>query len=319
MAKVTSIQTVYPMDSLMSEGDDGLPVYDRTYNAADLREVMGTFLTDGVFAATGSGLSVTQEAGTWSVGTGSAMASGLYIPVADTVEVIDQSEIGTGEYAYIIVAGRFDTDYRDGAVYAVVSESPSYSPVRSNSTWELVLARIDWRGGISDYRMDNRMCGAVAPFEEIDTDQFLLELKTAVSQFNLNIGEVYALPSGSAPTVTVRKPQEAGGDVYIDFGIPRGAPGKDGTDGDSAPTMYIRPDSDEPPRVYGNAWLVDDKATHTITDIRCYETEKVYPSKSLFPSKALFPGGTGQWVSHAIDQSLIASNQENENQRGEGQ
>lgn len=317
MAKVTSIQTVYPMDSLMTEGEDGLPAYDRPYNASDLREVMGTFLTDGVFAATGSGLSVTRADRTWSVGTGAAMASGLYMPVASATEVIDQDEIGTGEYAYVIVAARFDTDYRDGAVYAVVSESPTYSPVRSNSTWELVLARIDWRGGISDYRMDNRMCGAVAPFEEIDTDQFMLELKTAVSQFNLNVGEVYALPSGSAPTVTVRKPQEAGGDVYVDFGIPRGAPGRDGTDGDRAPTMYVSPESEEPPRIYGNVWLVDDKGTHTITGIRCYETEKVYPSKTLFPGKSLFPGGTGQWVPHGIDPSLIAAKQEDGNRNEE--
>lgn len=316
MAKVTSITSVYPMDSLMTIGDDGLPVYDRAYNASDLAEVIGAFLSNGVFTAAGDALSVTSEDGTWSVGTGGAVAGHRIIPVDSPAEVIDQDEIGTGQYAYIIIALRNDTKYRDGAIYSVLSESPTYSPIRNNSTWELVLARIDWRGGLSDYRLDNLMCGPVTPFAEIDTDQFMLELHTAVSQFNLNVGEVRSIPSGSTPVVTVRKPEMAGGDVYIDFDIPRGAPGKDGTDGDSAPTMYISPESEEPPKVYGNTWLVDDKETHTINDIRCYETEKVYPSDTLFPNDTLFPGGTGQWVSHKLAASLMES-QESEGSQTE--
>ena len=62
MAKVTSITSVYPMDSLMTIGDDGLPVYDRAYNASDLAEVIGAFLSNGVFTAAGDALSVTSEA-----------------------------------------------------------------------------------------------------------------------------------------------------------------------------------------------------------------------------------------------------------------
>ena len=312
MAKVTSIQAVYPMDSLMTTGEDGLPVYDRPYNAGDLREVMRAFIKDGVFTSMGDGLAVTESGGTWSVGTGAAMANGLYIPVTSAVEVIDQSEIGTGEYAYIIVGGRFDTGYRDGAVYSTLSSSPTYAPVRDPSTWELVLARIDWRGGLTDYRLDVRMCGPAAPFEEIDTEDFMQQLQTAVSQFNLNVGMVTALPSGSAPTVTVRKPDTAGGEVYIDFGIPRGAPGRDGADGESAPTFYIRKADDEPPRVYGNVWAVDEgdeDTSHTIVGLKSYETHKVYPSKHLFPSKTLFPGGTGQWVPHTISADLISDGQ----------
>ena len=310
MAKVTSLTAVYPMDSKPpTMGSDGIPVYDRAYNAGDLREVMRAFITDGVFTAMGDGLAVTEEAGTWSVGAGAAMANGLYIPVTAAAEVIDQSEIGTGEYAYVIVAGRFDTDYRDGAIYSSLSSSPTYTPVRSPSTWELVLARIDWRGALTDYRLDNRMCGPAAPFEEIDTEDFMRQLQTAVSQFNLNVGTVSSLPSGSTPVVTVRKPTEAGGEVYIDFGIPRGAPGRDGADGDSAPTLYVRKADDEPPRVYGNVWMVDEgeeDTGHTIVGLRSYETHKVYPGSRTFPSKSLFPGGTGQWVPHQISADLIA-------------
>lgn len=307
MAKVTSITSVYPMDSVVSSGEDGLPVYDRSYNAADLREVMSAFLSSGVFADRGDELAVTESGGTWSVGTGAAFAGGLYVPVGSASEVIDQDELSTGQYAYVVLAARLDTGYRDAAIYAVVTESPSYSPVRDGSTWELVLARVDWRGGMSDYRMDPDMCGPVAPFEAVDTDSFMASLHTALDQFNLNVGTVQSLPSGSTPTVVVRKPTEAGGDVYVDFGIPRGAPGEDGRDGESAPTMYVSPDDEEPPRAYGNVWMVDSRPSHTISDIRSYEADRVYPGDQVYPDQELYPGGTGQWVSHKLSPSLIAT------------
>lgn len=304
MAKVTSLTAVYPMDSKPpTMGSDGIPVYDRAYNAGDLREVMRAFITDGVFTAMGDGLAVTEEAGTWGVGTGAAMANGLYIPVTAAAEVIDQSEIGTGEYAYVIVAGRFDTDYRDGAIYSSLSSSPTYTPVRSPSTWELVLARIDWRGALTDYRLDNRMCGPAAPFEEIDTEDFMRQLQTAVSQFNLNVGTVSSLPSGSTPVVTVRKPTEAGGEVYIDFGIPRGAPGQDGQ---SASGVYAQKDRPQNPEE-GAVWLGTNAETREIDNLEVYELSGTYPDE-FYPDEA-YPDGNVKWVPYTINPSLLASDQ----------
>ncbi len=301
MAKVTSIQTVYPMDSIMSTGEDGLPLYDRAYNATDLREVMARFLSDGVFADIGDELKVTSENDVWSVGTGAAMANGLYIPITTASEVINQSEITTGNYAYIVVAARFDTGYRDAAIYAVVSASPSYAPVRSGSTWELVLARIDWRGGFTDYRLENSMCGAVAPFESIDTDSFMLALHTAVDQFNLNVGTVDSLPSGSTPTVVVRKPEIAGDPVYIDFGIPRGARGEDGK---SAPGIYIQEEQPENPSE-GIVWMGTDSSTRQIEHIEVYEVTGTYPGE-VYPGEA-YPAGSAAWTEYKINPALIAS------------
>lgn len=303
MATVTSIKTAYPMDSYMTTGEDGLPVYDREYHAADLRTVMKTFLTDGVFTDMGDCLSVTEEGGTWSVGTGGAMADGLFVPVESAMEVIDQSEISTGQYAFIVIAARFETDYRDGAVYSVVSSSPAYAPVRDGSTWELVLARVDWRGGLTDYRLDASMCGAVAPFEPVDTDDFMLELKTAVSQFNLNVGEVSSLPSGSTPAVTVRKPVTAGGEVYVDFGIPRGTKGEPGQ---SAPGVYLQEERPEDPSE-GTLWLGSDPDTRQIEHIEVYEVTGTYPGET-YPGEK-YPGGSAAWAAYTIDPALVTSAQ----------
>lgn len=243
MAKVTSITDVYPIDSDVKRDEGGKPVLDewgfvipdRESNADALRSVMRTFFSSGVFADEGDELAVTSSGGTWSVGTGVAIADGLRIPVKKPAEVISQGEIGTGQYAYIIIAARFETNYRDGAIYAVVADSTTYEPVRDGSTYELVLARVDWRGEIRDLRLDPSMCGAAAPFMDVDTDSFMLALYTALSQFNLNIGDVVALPVGSDPEVVVRKPDEAGGDVYIDFKLPKGVKGETGATGAQGP------------------------------------------------------------------------------------
>lgn len=302
------ILTVYPMDSDVTEFDaDGLPVYDRGYNAGDLRAFMALSVTDGVWTDYLDELTPVQEGGSWYVSAGAAMAGGLLIQLGERVKVCDNSDVSTGQYAYVCVAARFDSALRDGAVYARLSSNAAEQPVRTESMHELILARIDWRGTMTDLRMDNAMCGPVTAVAQPDTDSFMAELKTAVDQFNLNVGEVSSLPSGTTPTVTVRKPVEAGGEVYIDFGIPRGATGEPGRDGESAPTCYVAPDSEEPPRVYGNVWFVDNKQTHTITDLKCYETYRVYPGDAVYPDRDLYPGGTGQWVSHKLAQSLIAT------------
>lgn len=301
-----SIKTAYPMDSKVTEtGADGLPVYDRAYNARDLRAVMSLALTDGVFPDEGDELVVSQSAGVWSVGTGVAVCDGLIVRNDEPFNVISQSDVATGKYAYVIVAGRFDSGLRDGAIYAVVTEEATYEPERTESVWEVVLARVDWRGGFRDLRLDPSYCGAVAPVVPVDTDSFMAELKTAVSQFNLNVGEVESLPSGTDPTVTVRKPEVAGGQVYVDFGIPRGAPGEPGRDGDSAPTMWVQ--DEEPPRKEGSVWLVDDRSTnpHAISAVRVYELARTFPGASTFPSDSTFPGGAGSWVDHVFSPALF--------------
>lgn len=306
-----SVTRAYPLDSADPVDFDeatGLPLYDRAYNASDLRRVMALILTDGVFPDDGEELAVSGSGDRWTVGTGTFVAHGLVVPVAQRHVVITGFDLATGQYAFVVAAGRFDSGTRDGAVYAVVTESPSYAPVRSESVWELVLARIDWRGEVRDLRLDPAMCGAVAPVLPVDTDSFMAELKTAVSQFNLNVGEVEALPSGTKPTVAVRKPAVAGGEVYIDFGIPRGAPGAPGEDGDRAPTVYVEPEGEGPRRSLGAVWLVEDRGRdpHEITAIRVFETGGLYPGTNVLPGASTWPGGAGEWRDHVLSASLVS-------------
>ena len=303
-----SVTKAYPLDSsepIEFDEETGLPKYDRAYNASDLRRVMSLILTDGVFPDDGDELLVSNTGDQWSVGTGTFVAHGLVVPVAQKQVIITSFGLTTGQYAFVVAAGRFDSNTRDGAIYTVVENSPNYTPTRNESVWELVLARIDWRGEMRDLRLDPAMCGAVAPVIPVDTDSFMAELKTAVSQFNLTVGEVESLPAGTSPTVTVNKPEQAGGEVTIDFGIPRGAPGEPGKDGDSVPTMYIQ--EDEPPKKAGNVWLMDDTGTspHTITSVRVYELATLFPGSATYPGSGVYPGGTGQWQQHVFSAGLF--------------
>lgn len=297
---VNQITTVYPMDSVITGVDsDGLPLYDRAYNAGDIRTFMSLFVTDGVWTSYQDELTPVRQGGSWYVGAGAAMANGLLIPVEEQQRVIDQSDITTGQYAYICVAAQFDSTKRCGETYARLSSSSAEQPVRTESTHELILARIDWRGTMTDLRMDNAMCGPVTAILQPDTVSFMQSLYTAVDQFNLNVGTVTSLPSGSTPTVTVRKPVEAGGDVYVDFGIPRGAPGEPGQ---SAPGVYIQEERPESPSE-GTLWLGTDPDTRQIEHIEAYEVTGTYPGET-YPGEK-YPGGSAAWAAYTIDPALV--------------
>ena len=298
------ILTVYPMDSDVTKFDtDGLPVYDRGYNASDLRTFMRLSVTDGVWTDYLDELTPVQEGGSWYVSAGAAMAGGLLIPVGERVKVCDQADVSTGQYAYLCVAARFDSALRDGAVYARLSSSASEQPERTDSVHELILARVDWRGTMTDLRLDNSMCGPVTAVCQPDTDSFMAELKTAVDQFNLNVGTVSTLPSGSTPEVTVRKPVEAGGEVFIDFGIPRGAPGEAGQ---SAPGVYVQEERPGEPEE-GAVFLKKDPELRQIDQLQVYEVTGTYPGE-FYPGEA-YPGGTAKWTDYKFNPALVAGAQ----------
>lgn len=305
----TQITYAFPLDSIyehdeegnLATDENGFPIADRLYHAEDLRGTIARMVSDGVETNYLDELLPYQNGGKWFVSTGGYFVNGLYVPVTEECPVIDQSDITTNHYAFIVVAGLFDEADRCGDVYAVLSQSPSYTPLRNESTWELVLARVDWRGTMTDYRMDNSMCGPVTAVHQPDTESFMASLHTALDQFNLNVGEVSSLPSGSTPTVTVRKPVEAGGDVYIDFGIPRGAKGEDGK---SASGLYIQEDRPTNPEE-GTVWMGTDSSTRQIEHLEVYEVTGTYPGE-VYPGEA-YPGGNVAWTPYTIDPSLIAS------------
>lgn len=308
-----SFTSVFPMDSEweLDEGgqvrldpDTGLPIADRAYNSADIRRVIASYVTDGVVTDMEDELVVTVEGGSVYIGTGLAFESGLLVEVPEKTKVADLSDIPTGSYLFAILQARFDQANRDGYPTARVVQSTSVELDRNESVWELALARVDWRGTVTDLRMDNAYCGPVSAVVPVDTDSFMASLQTAVSQFNLNVGTVTTLPSGSTPEITVRKPVEAGGEVFIDFGIPRGATGEPGQ---SAPGVYVQEERPAEPGE-GAVWMGTNPDTRQIEQIEVYELTGTYPDEA-YPDEA-YPDGNIKWQAYTIDPALVTGAQQ---------
>lgn len=308
-----SFTSVFPMDSEweLDEGGEvrldpetGLPIADRAYNASDLRSVISAYVSDGVVTDRGDELVTTVEGGSVFIGAGTAFANGLLIDVTEKTKVADLSDVPTGSYLFAVVQARFDQPNRDGYPTARVVQSTSLELTRNESLWELAVARVDWRGTVTDLRMDQSYCGPVSAVVPVDTESFMRALYTAVDQFNLNVGEVASLPSGSTPTVTVRKPVEAGGEVFVDFGIPRGAPGEPGQ---SAPGVYVQEGRPTSPSE-GTLWLGTDPGTRQIEHVECYEVTGTYPGEA-YPGER-YPGGTAAWAAYTIDPALLTGAQQ---------
>ena len=233
-----SIKKAYPLDSSASPvsfDENGAPVYDREYNASDIRKTYARYFSDGVFTAVGEKLLVKRAGGTWYVHPGSAMCAGLRIDLDERTPVVDQADITPGKYAYVCVEARFDSALNDGHVYARLSSSPTERPVRTASNHEVILARINWDGAITDLRLDNGYCGPVRFLFDVDTDNFVDALETKLGQFDLSVGLVEALSPDERPYVTVTKPAEPGDPTVVGFGLPQGPTGPKGATGATGP------------------------------------------------------------------------------------
>ncbi len=297
---------VFPMDTAKVEVDsDGLPVYDRPYNATMYRKFSASIQTNGVLPGYLNVCAPSKTGEGWYVDTGSVFIDGTIVNVENKTLVALQSDIPTGSYLYMGISVRLDMAHRDGSIHGRLSANPSEAPIRTDSEKEVFIARVDWRGTMIDLRPDTSKCGFSNALREIDASAFMAELKTAVDQFNLNVGTVSTLPPGSTPSVVVRKPEVAGEPVYIDFGIPRGPQGEKGQDGAREPALWIRPESNPPDMHPDDVWLVDDKETHVIGAIKAAEVDSIYPSNQLYPGTSAYPGGSMQWVDHTLAASLI--------------
>ena len=259
-----SIKKAYPLDSSASPvsfDENGAPVYDREYNASDIRKTYARYFSDGVFTAVGEKLLVKRAGGTWYVHPGSAMCAGLRIDLDERTPVVDQADITPGKYAYVCVEARFDSALNDGHVYARLSSSPTERPVRTASNHEVILARINWDGAITDLRLDNGYCGPVRFLFDVDTDNFVDALETKLGQFDLSVGLVEALSPDERPYVTVTKPTDPGDPTVVGFGLPQGPTGPKGATGATGPK------GDTGPR--GAAAVTDASLSTTSTNAVC--------------------------------------------------
>lgn len=188
---------VFPVDSYVTKMDsNGLPVYDREYTAAELREVYSKFFTNGVFGGDGGQLLVSSNSTQGvSVASGSCIIEGA-VAMEDTTRtlVLQAPHASLDRIDTVVVRLDLDIDKRDCDLY-VVEGTPAIEPerpalTRTESVWELGLADIYVRTGttsvsaerITDTRGETERCGWAAPFVTLDTTGYFNQLQAATTE-----------------------------------------------------------------------------------------------------------------------------------------
>lgn len=176
----------WPFDAkIVSWGDDGLPVYDRSYTADELRSVFGRIITNGVFMDVSSAFTVSANNGmTVTVTPGDCIINGTYgweesqraleLTAASSKDRIDT----------VVLRWNNMVEQRKIDLY-VVSGVASDSPVRPTLTrnelvYELGICDIFIPKNttsvanerITDTRLETARCGEALPFAGFDTTSF---------------------------------------------------------------------------------------------------------------------------------------------------
>ena len=188
---------VFPVDSVVSElGSDGLPVYDRPYTSADLRNVYRAFLKDGVFLNVSTSLQVSPATGGMNVvvGAGSCLIQGAFgIEDADRTLQLQAAHATLDRIDTVVARLDLAVAARSIDLY-VVQGTPAANPLRPNLTrnetvWEIGLADVYvpkaitnvTAARISDTRLEVARCGVVTPFAQLDTTTLYNQLQAATN------------------------------------------------------------------------------------------------------------------------------------------
>lgn len=199
----------FPWDSRVTGfGDNGYPIYDRTYGAEQLRDVYQTFFSNGVFmqagdpsfkVGAGEGMSVNVQPGRCNIqGT---------IGVEKTVRNLVLQAASSADRIDTVVL-RWDTDLDVRSIDLYVKQgTAAASPrapelTRTDLMWELGLANVYVTANstsvsasrITDTRLDSDRCGIVTPFTSIDTTTFYEQIQTAITE---RLGEINDSAAGA--------------------------------------------------------------------------------------------------------------------------
>ena len=186
---------VFPVDSVVTElGSDGLPVYDRPYVSADLRNVYMAFFKDGVFLNESTSLQVMTATGGMnvSVKAGSCLIQGAFgIEASDRTLQLNAASATLDRIDTIVARLDLSVAARSIDLFVKIGTAAA-DPVRpaltrNETVWELGLADVYVPKGIttiseariSDTRLETGRCGVVTPFAELDTTTLYNQLQAA--------------------------------------------------------------------------------------------------------------------------------------------
>lgn len=193
----------FPWDSIVEAiGEDGYPILDRACSAEDLREVVETFFTNGVFLDSDQAFQVTPDEGmSVIVSPGKCLINGTVGYEQSERKLALQGASSQDRIDTIVLRWNANIDARLIDIYVrtgVAADVPTRPAlVRNETVYELGIADIYVAKNtgsvvqqrITDTRLENARCGAVLPFASIDTTTFYAQIQAAI---DAQIGELQA-------------------------------------------------------------------------------------------------------------------------------
>ena len=191
----------YPFTSIRTEDTTTKEVkYDRAISAEFLRALMKKDRSNGVITMNNTtALQVTQTTTASmavNVQTGYAFINGATY-CNDEIYKFNVQQASSQYTRYDFVVLRLDTSQSVRRIYLrYVTGTPAqtpvstYTPTRSGSIYELVLARIQinkaqttiTNSSILDYRLNSSMCGVSIPYQSIDTTGWYNQIKAQIDE-----------------------------------------------------------------------------------------------------------------------------------------
>lgn len=186
----------WPWDSVVTGfGDNGFPIYDRSYKAEQLREVLKRFFSNGVFIDEPNQFHVTPGEGmNVIVDPGTCFIQGDVAYEQSQRELAIQAPSSEDRIDTVIIRWDANIEARTVDLY-VLQGVASATPVRptltrTESVWEIGLCDIFipknssaiTADRITDTRLQTARCGAVTPLLNVDTTTFFSQIQAAVDR-----------------------------------------------------------------------------------------------------------------------------------------
>lgn len=182
-------------DSQAIVDNDGNITYDREYGSAELREVVGKLIGNGVYANPSTNMQVLTD-GSMNVNVlpGCCWIRGAY-GIVDQTESLAVEASSSGRVD--LVVARFDLALAHRSIRLAIikgTEGSASVPslVRNESTHDIQLARINIHGGadaimqsdITDTRFDSSVCGIVTGvIDQIDTTNLFAQFQASFDEY----------------------------------------------------------------------------------------------------------------------------------------
>lgn len=187
----------YPMDSILSYDENGVPQYDRAINSAQLRTLYHELLSDGVLLNNSTNLQVVANSTmNLTVKAGLCNIQGCIKKFEEDIDVtIESASTSYNRIDTIVARLDLNSDYRDIGIF-VIKGTPASVPTRPELTrdtnvYEIALADITIsanattlsQSNISDTRLDTNRCGIISCIAEFDTTKLYEQIQADLKEF----------------------------------------------------------------------------------------------------------------------------------------